>query len=250
VTFRIDHRERRRQRAIRFVVIGDDQVHAELACAQSRFGASNAAVNRDNEGHALGVEPIDGRTLQAVAVAQALGDEMHHVPAEQLERAAQDHGRSDPVDVVVTVNRDPLVLRQRLLDTQDRALHVGQLERIVQMFQRRVEEPRGAIHVGKPAQAQQPRDDRLHAECSSQRRGLVIVARQVVPQQARHFSCSLARMRSGAYALAPVALTRSGLSHIRVDEGGALFTHLAELVVARVEPRLDRQRRHVGERDR
>ena len=125
----------------RFVVIGDDQIHAELPCAQGRFSASDAAIDRDDERHAFGVEAIDCGTLQAVAVAQPLRDEMHHVPAEQLERAAQDHGRGDAVDVVVAVNRDPLVLCQRPLDTQDRAFHVRQLEWIVQMFQRRVEEP-------------------------------------------------------------------------------------------------------------
>ena len=111
---------------------------------------------------------------------------MHDVPAEQLERAAQDHGRGDAVDVVVAVNRDPLVMCERPLDSQNRPLHVRQLEWIVQMFQRRVEEPRGAIGVGKPAQTQQPRDDRMYAKRGRQRRGLVIVARQVVPEQARH----------------------------------------------------------------
>ena len=33
------------------------------------------------------------------------------VAAEQLQRAPQDHGRGDAVDVVVAVDRDPLLAR-------------------------------------------------------------------------------------------------------------------------------------------
>ena len=46
--------------------------------------------------------------LEAVPVAQPLGDEVHDFSAEHLERPAQDDGRRDAVDVVVAVNRDAL----------------------------------------------------------------------------------------------------------------------------------------------
>ena len=97
------------------------------------------------------MQPIDGRTLQAVAVAQALGDEMDDVPAEQLERAAQDHGRRDAVDVVVAVDRDPLVLRQRPLDRWTARSMSASLERIVQVIDDGLRN-RGAL-AGRPARA-------------------------------------------------------------------------------------------------
>ena len=106
--------------AVRLVVIGDDQVDAELARAARRLGAADAAVDRDDQRHAVGVQPIDRRRLQAVAVAQPLGDEVHDVAAEHLERAAQDDGRGDAVDVVVAVDGDPLAARERLLEAVDR----------------------------------------------------------------------------------------------------------------------------------
>ena len=87
------------------------EIDAELARAPRRVGAADAAVHRHDQRDALGVQPLDRRRLQSVAVAQPLGDEVHDVGAEQLERAAQDHGRGDAVDVVVAVDRDPLLAR-------------------------------------------------------------------------------------------------------------------------------------------
>ena len=111
---------RHRQLVVRLVVVGDDQVDAELARAPRGLDAADAAVDRDDQRHAVGVQPIDRRRLQAVAVAQPLGDEVHDVAAEHLERAAEDHGRGDAVDVVVAVNRDALAAGDGLLEPLDR----------------------------------------------------------------------------------------------------------------------------------
>ena len=86
VPLRVDDGERRRQRRARLVVVGDDEVEPELARAQRRFHAADAAVDRDDQLRALGVQPIDRGGLQAVAVLQALGDEVADVAAQQLER--------------------------------------------------------------------------------------------------------------------------------------------------------------------
>ena len=80
----------------------------ELARAPRGFGAADAAVDRDDQLHAFGVQAIERGRLQAVAVAQPLGDEVDDVAAEQLQRAPQDHGGGDAVDVVVAVHGDAL----------------------------------------------------------------------------------------------------------------------------------------------
>ena len=107
----VDDGERRRQLGVRLVMVGDDQIDAELARAPRRVGAADAAVDRDDQRDAVGVQPIDRRRLQAVAVLQPLGDEVDDVGAEQFERAAQDDRRRDAVDVVVAVDGDPLLPR-------------------------------------------------------------------------------------------------------------------------------------------
>ena len=116
VPLRVDHRERGRQLGVGLVVVGDDQVDAELARAPRRLGAADAAVDRHDQRHAVGVQPLDRRRLQAVAVPQPLRDEVDDVAAEHLERAAQDDRRGDAVDVVVAVDGDPLAPRDRLLE--------------------------------------------------------------------------------------------------------------------------------------
>ena len=133
VPLRVDDCERRRQLAVRLVVVGDDQIDAELAGAPRRLGATDAAVHRDDHRHAVGVEPVDRRGLQPVTVLQPLGNEVDYVAAEELERPAEDHRRGDAVDVVVAVDGDPLLAGQRLLEPGDGAVHVGELERIVEL---------------------------------------------------------------------------------------------------------------------
>ena len=84
--------------------------------------------------------------------------------AEHLERAPQDDGGGDAVDVVVAVDRDPLAARQRPLEPRHGPVHVGQQKRIVQVVERRVEEPIGDGRVAEAAQAQQAGDGRMDVQ--------------------------------------------------------------------------------------
>ena len=112
----------------------------------------------------VGVQPIDRRRLQPVAVAQTLGDEVDHVGAEQFEGAAQDDGRRDAVHVVVAVDGDPFFARDGAHDPIDRHAHVGQPHRIVQVIERRVQKSTRELRIAEPALTQQPRDGRLDAQ--------------------------------------------------------------------------------------
>ena len=49
VPLRIDDRQRRRQSCVGLVMIGDDQVDAQLARPPRGIGAADAAVDRDDE---------------------------------------------------------------------------------------------------------------------------------------------------------------------------------------------------------
>jgi hypothetical protein len=113
------------------VVIGDDQIDAKLARTNRRFRAADAAIDRDHELHTVGVQALDGRGLQAVAVAQPFRNEVHDVGAEQLERAAEDHRGGDPVHVVVAMDRDPLTSFECTENPIHGHTHVGEQHRIV-----------------------------------------------------------------------------------------------------------------------
>ena len=129
------------------MVIGDDQIDAELARAAARVGAADAAIDGHDQRHAVRVQTLDRDRLQAVAVLQPLGDEVDHVGAEQLERAAQNHGRRHAVDVVVAMNGNPLFVRDRGEDAIDRDPHVGERHRIVQVVERRFQKSAREVRV-------------------------------------------------------------------------------------------------------
>jgi hypothetical protein len=164
-------------------MVGDDQVEAQLPGSRRRFAAPDPAVDRHDERHPVGVQAVDCRRLQTVPISQPLRDEVHDVAAEQLQRAPQDHRRGDAVDVVVAVDRDALVLRDRALEPFDRASHVREREGVVEVFDGRVQKAPGTVGIRQPPKAQQPRDDGVHAERRRQRGGLLVVAREVIPEQ-------------------------------------------------------------------
>ena len=146
-----------------------------------RLGAADAAVHRDHEGDAVGVQPLDRRRLQPVAVFQPLGDEVDHVAAEEPERASKNHGRRDAVDVVVPVDRDPFLAGERRHDALDGDAHVGEQHRIVQVFEGRVEEALRTLGVGEAALTEQPRHRRVDLESRGERRGGRVVAGRQIP---------------------------------------------------------------------
>ncbi len=174
---------------VRLVVVGDDQIEAERARVPRRVGRADAAVHRDDQDDAVGVQPIERGRLQPVAVAQALGDEVDDVGAEQLERAAQDHGRRDAVHVVVAVDGDALLARDRAENALDGHRHVGQRERVVQVVERRRQEPARQVDVAEPADAQQARGDGRDPELAGEQPGPGVVARLGLPDAADHDVC-------------------------------------------------------------
>ena len=88
----IDDRDGGGKRRARFVVIGDDQINAELARANGRIRRANAAIDRDDQPRAGGVQPLDRCRLQAVSVTVTMGDEVMNIAADQLDRALENDG--------------------------------------------------------------------------------------------------------------------------------------------------------------
>ena len=184
----IDHGDRVRQRALGLVMVGDDEVDPQLSRPLGRVVPADAAVDRHDDVDLVGMESIDRRRLESVAVPQAFGDEVNHLPAEHLERPPQDDGRGDAVDVVVAVDRNPLAVRERPLEPRHGAVHVRQQKRVVEVVERRVEKAIGHGRLAKPAQAEQAGDGRVDVQRDGERRGFVFVTRQVLPQARLHRS--------------------------------------------------------------
>ena len=135
VPFRVDDRDRLRKFGVGLVMVRDDEIEAKLAAAACRLRTANAAVDRDDDMHALGVQAFERGRLESVAITQTLGNEMRHLAAEQLERAPQNHRGRDAVDVVVAVHGNAFAGIDRAQQTFDGTIHVGQAHRIEQVIQ-------------------------------------------------------------------------------------------------------------------
>ena len=118
---RVDHRQCRRQRAFRLVVVGYHQVDAQFPGPLPRFPASYPAVDCHYDAHAHGVQPLYRCGLQSVSVTDSLRYEVHDFTVQHLDHAPQDDGRRDAVDIVVAVHGNPFTPR----DGGEQAVHAG-----------------------------------------------------------------------------------------------------------------------------
>jgi hypothetical protein len=116
-----------------------------------------------------------------------LGQEVDHVAAEQLDRAAQDDRGGHAVDVVVAVHRDALFPRDRAHQAIDGRREIGESIRIVEMIEGRSEEARRLFRITEPAEAQQPRDDLRHFDRIREPLRVVIIAGLTFPSECTQY---------------------------------------------------------------
>jgi len=132
VALRIDDGQRHRQGRVGLVM---SVMIRSMPSSRARRAASTPRMPQSTEITSRTPSASGDRTfgLKAVAVAHPLRDEVAHVGAQQLERAAQNHGGGDAVDVVIAVDGDSFPARDRREHAIHGRRHIGQRERIVQM---------------------------------------------------------------------------------------------------------------------
>jgi hypothetical protein len=86
------------------VVVGDDHVEAEARGLGDLGGVADAAVDGDQQAHAVGGELGHGEVVEAVALAGAVGDVGADVAAHGADRLNEQGHRGDPVGVEVAVD--------------------------------------------------------------------------------------------------------------------------------------------------
>ena len=135
------------------------------------------------------MQTIERLGLQPVAIFQSVGNEMHDHSAKQLERTTKDDGGRDPIAIVVAMDRDALFPLDRRENPIHRRRHVRELERIVQMIERRMQKPLRELRRINPANRQQARDGRADPQLAREHLSGVIVAGQALPENGiTHFT--------------------------------------------------------------
>ena len=113
------------------VVVGDDHVDAEPPGLLDLGDGGDAAVDREDELHALLGQARDRRRRDAVALLEPARQVPADVGADLPQRQHGERRRADAVDVVVAVDADPLAPLDRRSQALHGRRHVAEEQRIV-----------------------------------------------------------------------------------------------------------------------
>ena len=114
------------------VVIGDDQVHAQIP-AQLRLGhGGDAAVHSDDQGHSLVVKIRNGNGVQPVAFLQPARDIADDLAPHAPEEIRQQAGGGDAIHVIVAEHGDGLACGQGQTHPVHGFVHVRHGKRVLQ----------------------------------------------------------------------------------------------------------------------
>ena len=91
------------------VVVGDDKINAYFLGKHRLVGSGNAAVDADDEADTLVLERLYRRSVQTVALLDAVGDVRVAVDTTAAQPVGQKAGRGYAVDIVVAVDCDRLL---------------------------------------------------------------------------------------------------------------------------------------------
>ncbi len=153
---RVHQGVRLRKDGRRVMVVGDDQVDAELLRELRLGDRGDAAVHGDHDLRAVGRELAQRGRVEAVALLVAVRDVRADRNAKVPERAHEDGRAGDAVDVVVPVDDDALAGGERTADPLDGTTLVEHRRAVVRELRREV---RGHVDIGQAAGAQDLDDE-------------------------------------------------------------------------------------------
>ena len=104
----VHHGDSFRQNLFAFVVVGDDQIHAQFLAKLGFFHGGDAAVYGNDELYTLLCQCVEGQGVQAVAFLQPTGDLGQAVCAQTAEQVGEQASGGDAVHIVVAEYGDLL----------------------------------------------------------------------------------------------------------------------------------------------
>ena len=151
----------------RIVMIRDNQVEPREPGPSSRLERGDPAIHRDHDPHALPREGFEGIPIQAVALIDAMGHIGRDASLTDRLRGYQRHGvvedraGTDPIDIVIAIDRDPLPRPQRRDDPFRSPLNAGQQSGVMHSAEARFAERSSTRLIRKSPGSQHPCRERL-----------------------------------------------------------------------------------------
>src|SRR2546425_2352170 len=140
------------------VVVGDDEIDAELAREQGLAHGGDAAVDGHDDARPVRGELAERLAVEAVALLVAVRDVRADDRAELAERRDGDRRAGDAVDVVVPVDDDALASRERTMEALERPVHIAHRRALLRGDPGRQEV--GHLRRADAPPGEDPRDER------------------------------------------------------------------------------------------
>jgi hypothetical protein len=123
---RVQHRQRRRARGGRVVMVAHDHVEPEGARERELRDVRRPAVGRHEDARPRVGQGADRAGVEAVALAEAVRHVQQRVGPQLAQKEHELRRARDAVDVVVAVHGDALAARDRVGEAARRDVHVLQ----------------------------------------------------------------------------------------------------------------------------
>jgi hypothetical protein len=143
-------------------MIKDHNLETAQPRAGDRIVGRDPAVHRHEDVGSPVCEEVHSPGPEPVPVSEAVGQEPERVSPEGAQPAHKKGGRGDPVDIVISMNRDPLAGPHSPIHDLHGFRHSVDRERIGEIFEAGVEERAGRLHRRRPPTPQQSGDERGH----------------------------------------------------------------------------------------
>src|SRR5438876_185439 len=150
-------------------MVGDNNIDPHSAETRNRRNSSRPAVTRDHDLRSRGDGSVDSCIAQVIAILNAPRNKGSCLAAQNTNHPSENRRRADPVDVVVAVNEDQLLLSYRARKPLYRFVHREETEGIVQLIELRPEEELGILRGYKASDQQQSANDFWERQCFHQR---------------------------------------------------------------------------------
>jgi hypothetical protein len=141
------------------VVIGDDELKADLAGHVGLGHTGDPAVDRDDQVSSIGLEPPESVGIEAIPFVESVW----HIPAglgmNRLQTVEQDGGGRHAVGVVVAVDHNLPASFRCGQNAVGRVGHTDEFLGFPQVRHRGIEKSPGCGRIGDPSGSEEPGDD-------------------------------------------------------------------------------------------
>ena len=127
---RINNRYSIRQYVSLLMMVGDNDVYSKRIGVCYLDHSGNSVVDRDDQVNVHLVKRINRLAVESVSFTLAIRNVIHHICADGFKVGKQQSGRSNTVNIVITVDGNSLEFVNRAAYAADSLIHIDDFQRV------------------------------------------------------------------------------------------------------------------------